>query len=502
MAGHVWAVHYEGGSLSFTPLDFQVADLQTLAQNDYTALLNIQTGGMKTSLTTFAIRDSGASRVLISAPAQTMRSAWVPTVADILGVEAREIGNRTKAMQSALADFELGLSGVYMVTPQLLARKSTDKSMWAGDMLVLDESHELMSPGKTGQRAISGYTYKESGESLARFFGARMALSGTAFRNKFEYAWSYGRFLWWWLDARDELAYHNHYQWKQDRMTSHAVYRKNPRTGEAEAVKVFDLEKDSGKWINEAPCAITHLKRERCCKFHPRGFMPLNEPVIQHETIPLLPAQKKAIKELEDMAVTWLDEHPLVSELPITTATRIRQVTLGVPTLIPVGDGDYEVTFADDCPSPAIDWLLELLEWEIEGETCLVWTDSQKFASVVTKRLNSAGVKAFEYSGATRKDRDDNAARFGSEFRVMVGVIAAGGTGLDGLQRVCNNSVYLNRSLDETLNEQSDGRDDRPGQERQVMRWFLHDDLGLSEGRFNEAIEKRLQLRKSLRRGV
>lgn len=487
--------------MTFTPHPFQEADVKVLRDNNYTAMLNIQTGGGKTATTAFALKDSGASTVLISAPAQTMNSAWYPTITDILGVEPREIGNSTKAKKSALMDFELGYPGVYMVTPQLLARKSTDVSLWTGDAFILDEAHELMSPGKSGERRIAGYTPFESEQALCRHFDMRLALSGTSFRNRFEYAWSYGRFLWWWLDGRDDPSYENHWVWKQDRMTSKIITtaQVDERTGQKKKVTQFLSEKEPGLWISQVPCVITHLKREKCCEFHPNGFMDLEEPTVIHETIPLLPAQKKAIKELEDMAVTWLDEHPMVTEIPLTTAQRIRQVTLGVPTLIPVGDGEYEVTFSEDCESPILDWAISQLEWELEDETCVIWTDSQKFASVATNRLNKRGIRSFEYSGATRDTRDDNLTKFGSEFRVMVGVIAAGGTGLDSLQRVCNNEIWLNFSTDETDNEQARGRTDRMGQTKQVMRWYLHDDLGLSQGRFGDALARRLELNRSYR---
>ena len=166
-------------------------------------------------------------------------------------------------------------------------------------------------------------------------------------------------------------------------------------------------------------------------------------------------------------------------------------------TLLDQRDAWEEVTFEDDCVSPYLDWLMDFLDES--DETVVVLTDSQRFAKVTTNRLNAAGISAFEYSGATRSTRAKDAAQFGTKYRVLVGVLAALAEGFDGLQQVCKTEVWLNTSLDGTINTQMEGRLDRIGQKDQIMRIYLHDDLGLSEGRFSEAIEKRLQLNRSLR---
>lgn len=493
----------------FTPYPDQVADLETMRKHNYTGLFNIQTGGAKTLRTCMSIKDSGASTSLIVAPAQTMATAWAPTIGEFVGVEAREIGNSSKAKRSALIDFELGIPGVYMVTPQLLAR--TDTSLWRGEFLALDESHTVMTPGSKSQRVLSGMTPTEHENSVSRRFEAIVAASGTLLRNRFTMAWSYGRTLWPELDARDLPSYSNYYVWAKDRMTTRTVYTaQKDRYGNTKTATEYLAEAEPGRWINEVPNVITHLKREQCCSFHPPvqrkdgswtngGFLSADEPTVIHETVPLVPEQKKAIREMETHLMTYLNDNPLIAELPMTKAQRIRQMVLGVPTVTYRGE-DMEVGFDTDCKSPFFDRVVDLLNNEIEEETCLIFVESQKFAEVVTTRLNAMGVKAFEYSGKTKNVRDANVEQFGSKYRVMVAVLAAANSGIDSLQKVCANEIWLESSLDETVNEQARGRLDRIGQTRQVMRWMLHDDLGLSEGRYGDAIEKRLQLAKSLRK--
>lgn len=478
------------------PFPFQRADLDKLAANDYRALVAVHPGGGKTALSLFAHLESGSERTLIIAPEQTHGSAWLPTAWE-LGVDARVIGNTGKGKQQALRDFELGFPGVYVVTPQLFAR--SDVSAWGGDLVIADEVHGLATPKTAGQRRLSGYSGRD--DPISNRFGGRLALSGTPLRNRFELAWSIARFLVPELDGRGQVAHYAFLVWQADRMVSREVFTsRRDRFGNPVKVKQFYGEREPGRWLSELPCVVTHFRRERCCVFHPDGFLPLDEPTVFHEIVPLVGAQKRAIRELETHMVTFLDDNPLVCDIPLTMAQRVRQVVLGVPTLVPdPASGGLSVTFDVDCVSPFLDRLVGLLGSDLEGETAVVYTSSQRFAEVAVARLNAAGVSAFEFSGATRKTRDADVKRFGSDFRVVVATVASIGTGMDGLQRVTNNEVWLDRSLDETDNLQAQGRTDRLGQTKQVVRYFFHDDLGLSEGRFSEAVEKRVQLNKSLK---
>lgn len=482
------------------PYPFQEADLATLRRQNYVGLLNMGTGSGKTALTCWAIRDSGAKRVLILAPAQTIENAWRPTVEKLLGVQVREIGNGSKAKKEALLDWILGYDGIYIATHQFFTR--SDVSDWSGDLLAVDEAHAngLATPGKKGQRKLSGYNVKD-GEPMCQRFGMRLLLSGTALRNKFELAWSHSRFLWPHLDQRGQIAARNHIVWQNDRQVWQEIYTSQRNAdGTPKKVRQFLGEKEPGRWVSEAPCVITHFKREKCCAFHPNGYLPLDEPTVIHETVPLLPAQKKAVAELEAMMMTWLDDNPLVAEIPLTKLTRIRQMTLAVPTVTIADDEREEVDFGLDAPSPVTEAVIEDLNTAYDDENVVVFTDSQKYARVLTHRLNQAGIPAFEFSGQTKKDREQNLARFGRDFRVVVGVLAAISEGVDTLQHAAKTEFWVSSSLDETLNEQGRGRLDRMGGIGQVERVYYHDDLGLSEGRFGEALERRLLLQRSLRK--
>lgn len=496
-------------------------------------LANIEPGGGKTPLGTFAAQESGADVTLIIAPDQTHRSAWQPTTEEILGEPARILGNQNKANKQALSDFELGYPGTYLASPQFFTR--TDVQGWSGDMLIVDEGHLLNSAKTKGQRKLSGYVPAD-GQPISRRFGGRLFLSGTAWRNSFERAWGTSRFLWPDLDRRGQVAHDNYYQWLNDRMTYEDVVKgfewvpaasykgkllletaqreglTRPKYakqidgvlhyGQPETVKKYLNEAHPGRLVREAPCVLTHFRRAQCCAFHPKGFLPTAAPQVIKHTVNLVPAQKKAIRELEEHYMTWLDGQPLGVDLTMTQQQRIRQIALGVPTLefYPSATDDDEkvrLRFEPDCKSPFTEWALDLLE-ELDDEPVVIFLESQAFAQVLVEKLKRAGISAFEYSGKTRDVRDDNLAEFGKKYRVAVVSILAGGTGLDGLQRVTKTEFWFERSVDESLNVQAEARADRIGGIGQVQRHYFQDELGYAEGRMSEQLEKRRALARTL----
>lgn len=488
------------------PMPHQVADTYKMRANNYTALLNVEPGGGKTASSLFAAKDSGANRILIIAPDQTHRSAWQPTVEKILGLEARSIGNTGKDKKLALFEWELGMPGVFLTSPQFMTR--TDVSDWRGDMVITDEGHLLNNAGSKGQRKWSGRNPSGSDNQISLRFGSRLFLSGTSWRNNFERAWATMRYLWPEYKYEGQISHDNYVAWLNTRMNYETIYtnQRNP-DGTPKTAKKFLNEKIPGQLISQAPCVITHFRRERCCDFHPNGFLPTDAPQEIREVIELLPAQKKAIHELETHYLTYLNDQPLAVDLTLTQQQRIRQLALGVPVLEfydgPNADGELvekvRLDFEADCKSPFADRLFDILE-ELDDEPVVVYMESARFAKVLTEKLNNKGISAFEYSGPTKNVRDDNLALFGTKYRVAVVTLASGGTGLDGLQKVTKTEVWFERSVDETTNTQGEARTDRMGGVGQVQRYFLHDDAGRSEGRMSDQLEKRRALAKTLRR--
>jgi SNF2 family DNA or RNA helicase len=257
--------------------------------------------------------------------------------------------------------------------------------------------------------------------------------------------------------------------------------------------KSYTEEKNPGALIAAMPLCIIHKRREYCCEFHPEGFLPLEEPLVSELTVELTAGQKRAIREMESEYAAWLGEDRLRADLTLTQKQRIRQMTLGLPHM----SADETVEFAVDCESPKMDAVLDVME-QIDYEGTLIFTSSQRFATVATERLNGAGIPAAEYSGATLKTRDQSVEDLRSgKIKALVVVIAAGGTGLN-LQFV-SNEIWLDRDIDPVNNEQAEGRADRMGAARRVQRFILHDDLGYDQGQYSSELAKQLRLNQSFR---
>lgn len=444
----------------------------------------------------FAAHESGAKQILIIAPLGTHESAWGRTVRAVTGQEVRPVGNTKKAEKEALTDLKLGYPGYYIITPQLFTRSDIDD--WTPDMAIVDEVHMLGKAHKKGQEKL---------EQLGQQVPMKLALSGTPSRRAFERNWAIMRFLWPERNGRGEIAYINHYMWQKERMTSEIIYtNQRDQWGQPKKATKWLNEAEPGRLYSEAPCVLQHFRRERCCEFHPEGFLEFDEPNVIERTVELHPKQKKAIKEMETQYLAWLGDNPMIADLTLTQKQRIRQLCLGVPSITYERDEDGEekavVDFKTDCESPFADEVEKILGDLDENEPVVVYLESQKFARVLTERLNQNGWKAAEYSGKTTKNRDEYLNRFGRDIQVLVLVISAGGTGLDGLQEKSNTEIWVEHSVDDTNNEQAQARQDRLGAKKQVQRYIINDDMGYSEGQLSSQLTKRVAINKSNRKAA
>lgn len=491
--------------MTFKPYPFQEKDLGTLQEHNHTGLLAVGMGGGKSASSLMAVKDSGASQTLIIAPKSTHETAWKADAEMVLGQEVRVMGNNNKANRQALADFEWGQPGLYVVTPQLFTR--ADISLWTPDMLIADEVHMLGNPGKDGQRKLSGYSARDTPINLQS--GMRLALSGTPARNNFERMWSIMRFLWPELNKRGQIAHDNFYSWAAHRMEYEEQFAGMKPQGGARMKKKWLSEKEEGLLFSEAPAVIQHFRRETCCTdpAHQGGFLKHDEPNVTRKVVDISPKQNRIIKELEKQGLAWLDDNPMVVDLPITLQQRIRQVCLGVPTLTGTGEYDefgqekVDVSFDWNTESAFADEVEDILEkWY--GETVVIFLSSQKFAAALTERLKRKGERVFEFSGATTKTRMDDLARFGTDYRIMVATIESVGTGTNGIQRSCKNEIWLERSVDESMNAQGESRTDRLGSIGQTQRVIIEDSLGYAAGRYSEQMERRMALARSTRVAV
>lgn len=452
------------------PYPYQQRDIDRLVANNGTGIVATQVGGGKTLIAVEVSRALGTKTNLVIAPKGTHRSAWEKTIlGQIPGASVRYI-NSTASGTQAWMDLHQGVAGWYLISPEYFRKFHWGKA--SPDLAVFDEIHRASN--RKSKTAVMLHTLKAK---------RRIGLSGTVAGNKIEGLWSVIR----WIEP--EVAGRSFWNW----VDKYCLTKFDPFAG-----KVVDGERVPGNIVSSLSCYIRHLKRERCCDLHPRGMDADLPPVVQETRLVQLSAEQKRIyKKMEKDLVVWLGENPMVAEVPIATRIRLRQITLGVPQVSDEG----EVSFAMDCKSSKIDEMFEIIGDLPDGEPLLILTHSQKFASVVTARLNSKGIPSFEWSGIQPQAKRDEAlgAFKRREIQAIVAVISAIGEGTDGLQDVCSTVIWLSKDDNRLLNEQAAGRLDRRGQSSSVLSFDIVAEGTYDEGQLSKLVQDQLRMNAGLR---
>jgi SNF2 family DNA or RNA helicase len=340
------------------------------------------------------------------------------------------------------------------------------------DFAVFDEAHRASN--RKSKTAIALHSLKAKG---------KLAMSGTIAGNRVEGFYSIIRWVY------PDVAGRSYWSWVDKYMSTKMDFF---------AGKQPDGEKSPGMIVKSIPCYVRHLKREQCCALHPKGIdSELPAVTFEQRTVQLSAEQKRIYKQLEKNLLVWLGENPLVVEVPVAMRVRLRQITLGVPTL----NDDGTVDFADDCRSSKLDELFEIISDSPDGESMLVLTHSQKFARVTVNRLQKAGFVAVEWSGAvSQKVRDGYLEDFiAGKIQFIVAVISAIGEGTDGLQEACSTVVWLSKDDNRLLNEQASGRLDRQGQKGSVISYEIIAEDTYDEGQLSKLVREQLAMNTSLR---
>lgn len=479
-----------------TPYPWQIRDQAILRANNYVGLVAIEAGGGKSLTATLALRDAKPRVTLIVAPKSTHHTAWIPTLRDNAGVEARVIGNDNKATKQALFDYEVGMSGTFLVSPQYVTR--ADVSDWRGDMLIWDEIHMgAVTPKSKLQRKASGYSAQD-GQPLNERFPMRLALSATPMRGSFSNMWGVAKFLWGPTHyQRGQIAYSNFVGWEFERMNYENVYtNQRDHTGQPKTVKQFLTEKEPGRLLAEMPAVVVHKRRETCCAdpSHQGGFLPTEEPQVIHRTVELTPRQKKSVREMDAHMMTWIGENALTADISLTQKQRVRQLTLAeadVQTYEVEGEEKTRVVFDKNAKSPIIEEIKHILSNLPENEPVVVYTDSQIFAEVMVHQIDGSA----EYSGVRKADL----TRFGKDYRVLVGTVAAIGTGTAGLNHVSSTEIFADQPISLTMLTQTSARLDRLDNTRRVQRYILLDDCDVQSGRMEALWLQKLMVERSMR---
>jgi len=432
-------------------------------------LVNLGTGAGKTALALFAARDLGAKVILIIAPLNTL-DGWKSHVEKIL------LGAKFLIIESKNENYNLlrkKVPGVYFITKDYLAISGTSldpkekedgtftrgraqKHGWllTTELVILDESHTANNRDTAVYRVLR--------RIKAQF---RIALSATPAGNKFDRLWETTRWLW--PDKIDKSKTRWGAQW--------CKYGYNERKY---TKKEIIGEKVPGAFVKSLPCYITD---DEVFKVPVRSV---------NVNTPLTPKQSQQFKAMLKDSLVWLDDNPLVADLPIVQKIRLRQIALGEITF----NEAEEVDFALNCRSSKIT-ACELIIKKHPGEPIVFYTDSKRFAKVLAYRIGGIAWTG-DLSGWQRTTLK---AQFGKTVPYIVAVIAAFGTGTDGLQYVCNTEVWCNKGFIDFQNLQCEGRLNRRGQPQKVVnRYVLTAPDSGDTMDFSKLMKNRTELRRSL----
>jgi hypothetical protein len=418
-----------------------------------------------------AILRSRAKIALVVCPVNTF-SGWTKTFLRQSGgkVRPRVIDSKLKAGKLAFEALVQREPGVYLVGWEKF--RMYDWSNMPLDFTIVDEVHRQQNR-RAGTHA-SVMTTKHSTYKLA--------LSATPWGNHIQGSWATIRWLWY---GRHDIVGKNDSFWNF--VTMHMT---------------TELDRYSGKKVVGERTPGTVWASLPSKSYFPSPYQ--DEPVIHEILVPLKPTQRKLYDRFEQEAIVWLEEHPLVADLPAVMRVRLREICLAVPSIrfewqrIPDNDlldenfnwdrwemeeretGWYAykevVYFEDDAFSTKADAMLDVISdlYAAGPVPILVFTHSAKFATMFTKQLQAKGYKALRFTGGMpREEREWKKENFGKEYDIMVSSIATVGEGTDGLQDVCNIEFWVSLEDNRLLNTQAKGRLSRPGQKKTVQRFLF-----------------------------
>lgn len=416
-------------------------------------------GSGKTLMAIEAVKGSDAKTVLIIAPLNTFWG-WFDTIqrqTSYNSVVTRI--NSTKDGRAAMNNLINGVPGWYFVGREYF--RSKDWSKIKPDYVLVDEVHFAQNRNSRSHKALMKLKSKY-----------KLAMSGTPFGNRFEGAWAITRWLW--PDLIPASYWKWVYQWCD---LGYSPFTRHEVLGELEP----------GKFAEWLPCYI---------RIEPDHNLEVVEETIY---VDLVPAQRKVYNKFQKDLVVWLDDNPLVAEVPIAARIRLRQMTLAVPS---INEEDGSIFFEDDAVSTKWNALSDLID-DNPDEPMFILTDSQKYAKIVVDRLNKKLGKfaAFEWSGQANQKQREAAKRLfeANELQYIVAVIPAIAEGVDGLQNVCSTVVWLSHSDNNLLNQQVLDRIRRRGQQEIVRVYDIVARDTFDEGQLDTLLERKLQMNATLR---
>lgn len=437
----------------------QMKAVEKIISEDTKAALNASLMG--TGKTLMGVEVSlriGAKTNLIIGPLNTFWG-WHDTIQRQTGYKSNIIRiDSSKQGKQALEDLKGNKPGWYFVGREYF--RTLDWTGIVPDIALIDECHFAQN------RASKSF------KSLMKLkAGFKLSMSGTPYGNRFEGAWAVTRWLW------PSLVPKSYWKWVYEWcLTGYSPFSQIDVLGELKP----------GAYSKSLPCYV---------RLEPNHNL---EVVSEVRYVDLTPAQRKVYDKFQKDLVVWLGEHPMVAEVPIAARIRLRQITLAVPSMSDEGD----IIFEENAVSTKFKALQEIID-DNPDQPMLLLTDSQKYAELVTNRLNKSKTQAFEWSGkANQAQREVGKQAFlRGDIKYIVAVIPAIAEGVDGLQDVCSTIVWLSHSDSNLMNQQVIDRIRRRGQKEVVKIYDIIARDTFDEGQLDTLVQRQLDMNASLRKG-
>ncbi len=437
----------------------QMKAVEKITSEDTKAALNASLMG--TGKTLMGVEVSlriGAKTNLIIGPLNTFWGWW-DTIQRQTGYKSNIIRiDSSKQGKQALEDLKGNKPGWYFVGREYF--RTLDWTGIVPDIALIDECHFAQN------RASKSF------KSLMKLkAGFKLSMSGTPYGNRFEGAWAVTRWLW------PSLVPKSYWKWVYEWcLTGYSPFSQIDVLGELKP----------GAYSKSLPCYV---------RLEPNHNL---EVVSEVRYVDLTPAQRKVYDKFQKDLVVWLGEHPMVAEVPIAARIRLRQITLAVPSMSDEGD----IIFEENAVSTKFKALQEIID-DNPDQPMLLLTDSQKYAELVTNRLNKSKTQAFEWSGkANQAQREVGKQAFlRGDIKYIVAVIPAIAEGVDGLQDVCSTIVWLSHSDSNLMNQQVIDRIRRRGQKEVVKIYDIIARDTFDEGQLDTLVQRQLDMNASLRKG-
>ena len=297
------------------------------------------------------------------------------------------------------------------------------------DVLIVDEIHRIRNPHSKTTIAIKSLPSRN-----------RMGLSGTLILDRPDDLWSSYHFLnpWYFGNSYWQFTY-------RFCTIEHTFWGDKP-SGVTKNPEKLQLLKDVLQLIT--------VKNSR-------GILG-NGCTEEDITLQMYPKQEKLYKQIKTLAVDALKKSNITIANGMSQLVRLQQVTTNPGVFGEATDGK-NIKF---------DWLRDFME-DHPDTKILVFSIFREAVIALEKLLAGKCVTIHGLKNEQEREDAKNAFITSPDVQVLAGTLGALGESVDGLQRVCNTVVFLDKKWNPEENNQAIGRVYRFAQEKRVVVYTL-----------------------------